>query len=47
MNCPKCNSENVRYRQSRNNYICDDCDEVFIAEEKAELLRIFINLSSG
>ena len=29
MKCPRCNSENVRFRVARNNYICDDCDFVF------------------
>lgn len=27
--CPKCNSQNVRYREKRRNWICDDCDYVF------------------
>ena len=31
--CPKCGSTNVRYRPKRNNWICDDCDCVFVASE--------------
>ena len=27
--CPKCKSQNVRYREKRRNWICDDCDHVF------------------
>lgn len=27
--CPKCKSDNVRYREKRKNWICDDCDHVF------------------
>lgn len=27
--CPKCKSQNVRYREKRSNWICDDCDYVF------------------
>lgn len=27
--CPKCSSTNIRYRPSRHNWICDDCDCVF------------------
>ncbi len=33
MKCPECNSENVRFREARNNYICDDYDRVFPEEE--------------
>lgn len=42
MKCPNCNSENVRYREARQNYICDDCDYVFV-EETSSSQRIFIS----
>lgn len=42
MKCPNCHSENIRYRENRNNYICDDCDYVFI-EEMNNPQRIFIS----
>ena len=42
MRCPNCNSENIRYREYRNNYICDDCDHVFM-DEMNDSQRIFIS----
>lgn len=42
MKCPNCNSENVRYRVARQNYICDDCDYVFV-EDFNSPQRIFIS----
>lgn len=33
MRCPKCNSEDIRYREKRQNYICDNCDHFFTLEE--------------
>lgn len=31
--CPKCKSQNIRYRERRNNWICDDCDHVFVISD--------------
>lgn len=42
MKCPNCNSENVRYRDNRHNYICDDCDYVFVEEVDCPQ-RIFVS----
>lgn len=35
MRCPQCGSTNVRFREKRNNWICDDCDFVFTIEDVA------------
>ena len=32
--CPRCKSDNVRFRDKRNNWICDDCDCVFTIVDK-------------
>lgn len=42
MKCPNCNSENIRYRENRHNYICDDCDLVFVEEADCPQ-RIFVS----
>lgn len=42
MKCPNCNSENIRYRENRHNYICDDCDYVFVEEAHCPQ-RIFVS----
>ena len=42
MKCPNCNSENIRYRENRHNYICDDCDYVFVEEVDCPQ-RIFVS----
>ena len=42
MKCPNCNSENVRYRDNRHNYICDDCDYVFVEEVDCPQ-RVFVS----
>ena len=42
MKCPSCYSENIRYRENRHNYICDDCDYVFVEEADCPL-RIFVS----
>ena len=47
MNCPKCNSENTRFREVRNNYICDDCDHVFTAEQPDKKTCVFISYGHG
>lgn len=49
--CPHCGSENVRYREKRDNWICDDCDHVFVvpsdgsnsSEKDTKKVRIFIS----
>lgn len=43
MICPKCNSNNVRYRENRQNFICDNCDYVFVAENDNLRQRVFIS----
>lgn len=43
MKCTSCGSGNTRYRENRNNYICDDCDHVFEAEMQQKVLHIFIS----
>lgn len=43
MICPKCNSNNVRYRENRQNFICDDCDHIFVAEDSNFRQRVFIS----
>ena len=47
MKCPKCNSENTRFREVRNNYICDDCDHVFTAEQPGKKTCVFISYGHG
>lgn len=47
MNCPKCNSENTRFREVRKNYICDDCDHVFTAEQPGKKTCVFISYGHG
>ena len=42
MKCPKCNSANIRYRENRKNYICDDCDFVF-TQSTQDRKRIFVS----
>lgn len=42
MKCPKCKSSNTRYRENRKNYICDDCDFVFIKDIEAPK-RVFVS----
>jgi len=43
MNCPKCNSVNTHFRSNRNNYICDECDEIFEKKEEFRTLRVFVS----
>lgn len=40
--CPQCGSNNVRFRERRKNWICDDCDCVFTIGDKS-VRRIFIS----
>lgn len=47
MKCPQCNSENTRYREARNNHICDNCDHVFSVEQSAKPTRVFISYGHG
>ena len=42
MKCPKCGSANTRYRENRQNYICDDCDFVFV-DNCTPAQRVFIS----
>ena len=47
MKCPKCNCENTRFREARNNYICDSCDHVFTAESPDKQNMVFISYGHG
>ena len=47
MKCPKCNCENTRFREARNNYICDSCDHVFTAEPLDKQNMVFISYGHG
>ena len=42
MKCPKCKSSNTRYRENRQNYICDDCDYVFVKDTQTPK-RVFVS----
>jgi hypothetical protein len=42
MKCPKCSSTNIRYRENRKNYICDECDFVFVADAQIPK-RVFVS----
>ena len=41
--CPKCNSTDVFFSKKKNQYICEDCQHVFIVESQRRLRRIFIS----
>mgnify|MGYP001402858539 CR=1 FL=1 len=43
MKCPECFSENIRFRPNRNNWICDDCDNIFTIETDTPQYRIFVS----
>lgn len=34
--CPRCKSNNIRFREKRENWICDDCDYVFTSPDYPE-----------
>ena len=36
MHCPEYGSDKVRYRPNRDNWICDECDQVWEAEHPQE-----------
>ena len=35
--CPNCKSRNIRYREKRGNWICDDCDYIFTTLKKTNI----------
>ena len=35
--CPKCKSPNIRFREKRGNWICDDCDYVFTVPDNPDI----------
>lgn len=41
--CPLCGSANVRYRERRSNWICDDCDHVFVLGQPSARTKVFIS----